>query len=238
MTTATAKASAKRVFKRRQFIRYATPSKETSYGVVVSNDTGNRFSEIIAVIECTPMPTPTTALETTKEGVIITVKGETYLANTKKLRTISKDRVKRILGNVSNGSMKEIGSSLKDTYMNPKIRTFVYVQRGYEMTEGNVVVVGSEQIGQRPALLLEWVMIENIRHAVVAYMSRKIKKEQPTQVRFEKGEGGLQDESVCMLEQIDLVPAERIVKRIGTPSPDKMNQVIKAFGVSMGLVRA
>ena len=97
-------------------------------------------------------------------------------------------------------------------------------------------VVGSEQGGIRPVLILQnevgnWFSPTVIVAAVTAKSSKPCL---PTHVLVETG-SGLRQPSVILTEQIRTIDKSRLLDRIGVLSPEKQEQVDRALLVSFAL---
>ena len=96
-------------------------------------------------------------------------------------------------------------------------------------------VVGSEQGGMRPVLILQ----NNIgnKHSptvvVAAITSRLGKPQLPTHVRL--GTGRLSKDSIVLLEQIRTIDKRRLHEYIGQVTDDEMEQIEHALFVSIGI---
>lgn len=58
----------------------------------------------------------------------------------------------------------------------------------------------------------------------------------PTEVLIEPLEGGLSANSVVLLNQIRSIDKQRLIKRLGTATPETMQQIDQALQVSLGLI--
>ena len=97
-------------------------------------------------------------------------------------------------------------------------------------------VVGSEQGGVRPVLILQ----NNVGNkysptVIVAAITRKIDKSRvPTHVAIGKDKG-LTDDSVALLEQIRTIDKQRLTDKITHLNDDIMKEVDKALKISIGI---
>jgi mRNA interferase MazF len=96
---------------------------------------------------------------------------------------------------------------------------------------------GSEQAGHRPALVIQNNVGNQIGSTtIVAAITTTIKKAYPFMVRLEAGEGGLDRESVVNLAQILTIDKdERLNRKLGSLSQEKMVQVNNAIKISLAL---
>ena len=96
-------------------------------------------------------------------------------------------------------------------------------------------VIGSEQGGNRPVLI-----IQNNRGnqysptVIVAAITSKIKNKMPTHVAL-KGIEGLEKDSVALLEQIRTLDKSRLEHYTGTIDQKQMKKVDKALRLSTGI---
>ncbi len=119
----------------------------------------------------------------------------------------------------------------------------VTVKRGDIFYADLSPVVGSEQGGLRPVLIIQNDMGNKYSPTVIvaAITSRLDKAKLPTHIdisvtdRKEHTEG-LAKDSVVLLEQIRTVDKRRLREHMGHVSPDLMNMVDRALLVSFGLI--
>ena len=97
-------------------------------------------------------------------------------------------------------------------------------------------VVGSEQGGVRPVLILQ----NNVGNkysptVIVAAITSKIDKSRvPTHIAIGKDKG-LTDDSVALLEQIRTIDKQRLTDKITHLNDDIMKEVDKALKISIGI---
>ena len=99
--------------------------------------------------------------------------------------------------------------------------------------------LGSEQAGQRPALVISPDLI-NERSPVVliaAITSQKTERIYPFEALIEPPDGGLTIRSKVMLMHLRSVDKERLVGRYGRISEKTMQRVEEALKVAAGLTR-
>lgn len=98
-------------------------------------------------------------------------------------------------------------------------------------------VVGSEQGGTRPVLIIQ--NDTGNRHSptviAAAITARQGKKQLPTHVRLEGGEKGLEQESTVLLEQVRTIDRSRLKEYIGRADETAMQDIDHAIAVSFGL---
>ena len=98
--------------------------------------------------------------------------------------------------------------------------------------------IGAEIKKTRPALILQNNIANRFSPVtiVVAITSYTEGSLYPTEVFIEPGEGGLGRDSVILLNQIRTVDKERLVRKLGSISDAKMEQVNRAVEISLGLI--
>lgn len=96
-------------------------------------------------------------------------------------------------------------------------------------------VIGSEQGGDRPVLILQNDAgnLYSPTTIVAAITSRTTKRPLPTHVRIQGG--GLSCESTVLLEQIRTIDKERLSDCLGKISMQDMQRVEAAMAVSLGM---
>jgi len=111
------------------------------------------------------------------------------------------------------------------------------------VTRGDVVlcdlnpVVGTEQAGVRPAVVLQIDRANTVSpHTIVTPFTTKIRRALlPSHVLVPAGVGGLSQDSVVLCEQIRVVDKLRINKVLGHLDDLYMQQIAKALSVILGL---
>lgn len=100
-------------------------------------------------------------------------------------------------------------------------------------------VVGSEQGGQRPVLIVQNDVGNKYSPTViVAAITAKITKAKlPTHVEIHKEDVGLIKDSVVLLEQVRTIDKKRLIQKLGTLSPELMEKVDLALLISLGLYK-
>lgn len=97
-------------------------------------------------------------------------------------------------------------------------------------------VVGSEQGGIRPILVLQNDIGNKYSPTIVAAITSKSKKgHMPTHVSIEHDTAGLPRNSIVMLEQIRTLDKSRLREYIGRLDDQTMLNVEKAFKISVGM---
>jgi len=99
-------------------------------------------------------------------------------------------------------------------------------------------VVGSEQGGTRPVLILQ-NDIGNLYSptTIIAAITSQINKAKlPTHVEISAKESGLEKDSVILLEQIRTIDKSRLKEKVSSLNKDLMRKVNQALEISLGLV--
>ncbi len=99
-------------------------------------------------------------------------------------------------------------------------------------------VVGSEQGGIRPVLVLQNdIGNQYSPTTIIAAITSQISKAKlPTHIEVKAVEGGLEKDSVILLEQIRTIDKSRLREKVTTLDPDTMAKVNKAVEISLGLM--
>lgn len=99
--------------------------------------------------------------------------------------------------------------------------------------------LGAEIKKTRPALILQ----NNIANkyspiTIVAAITSKFNdKLYPTEVYIKRDEGGLQEDSVVLLNQIRSIDKRRLLKRLGSLNGSTMEEVDRAVEISLSIVK-
>lgn len=98
-------------------------------------------------------------------------------------------------------------------------------------------VVGSEQGGNRPVLIVQNDVGNRYSPTVIvaAITSQTGKVNLPTHIRISMQESGLPKNSVALLEQIRTIDKSRLKQYVGRISKGEMAMVDKAIQVSFGI---
>ncbi|MBT9149600.1 MAG: type II toxin-antitoxin system PemK/MazF family toxin [Dehalococcoidia bacterium] len=112
-----------------------------------------------------------------------------------------------------------------------------------EVKRGNVFlldlnpVVGTEQSGIRPALIIQIDRAnEKSPHTIIVPFTTKIKEAiLPSHVNIPAGVGGLAKDSVLLCEQIRVIDKRRLVRKIGNIGTENLQKVATALKVILGL---
>jgi len=95
---------------------------------------------------------------------------------------------------------------------------------------------GSEQAGKRPALVIQNdIGNEKASTTIMAAISGSVKI-YPMNVKLDPPEGGLKRPSIVKTGQILTVSKERLEKKLGQISAEKMQEVNRAIKLSLNLL--
>ncbi|MGM0420674.1 MAG: type II toxin-antitoxin system PemK/MazF family toxin [Bacillota bacterium] len=99
-------------------------------------------------------------------------------------------------------------------------------------------VVGSEQGGTRPVLIIQNDIGNRYSPTVIvsAITSRIRKAKLPTHVEIGAEQSALDKDSVILLEQIRTLDKKRLERKITSLDPDIIEEVDKAIEISLGLI--
>ena len=98
-------------------------------------------------------------------------------------------------------------------------------------------VVGAEQAGIRPALVIQ-IDKANVAspHTIIIPFTTKIREVKlPSHVKIPAGVGGLAEQSILLCEQIRVIDKRRLVHRIGNMGEECLREVELAVKVILGL---
>ena len=98
-------------------------------------------------------------------------------------------------------------------------------------------VVGSEQGGIRPVLIVQNDVVNRYSPTVIAaaITSQQSKANLPTHIPIEAQGCGLSKDSVVLLEQIRTIDKRRLKERMGAVDESSMTMVDNAISISFGL---
>ena len=118
-----------------------------------------------------------------------------------------------------------------------KEETDMGIKRGDIYYADLAPVVGSEQGGTRPVLIIQNDVGNRHSPTVIAaaITSRQGKKPLPTHIRLEDSPCGLEQESTVLLEQVRTIDRTRLKEYIGRVDRATMRDVDHAITVSFGL---
>ncbi len=114
---------------------------------------------------------------------------------------------------------------------------FLNIRRGDIYYADLSPVVGSEQGGLRPVLIVQNDVGNKYSPTVIAaaITSKLSKTKLPTHIDVFADKVGLQRDSVVLLEQIRTIDKTRLKEKMGHLDDDMMHQVDEAITVSFGL---
>lgn len=113
----------------------------------------------------------------------------------------------------------------------------MYVKRGEIYYADLSPVVGSEQGGIRPVLIVQNDVGNRHSPTVIAaaITSQKDKAKLPTHIAIDAANCGLTQNSVVLLEQIRTLDKKRLKEKMGALDNSSMNRVDSALSISFGL---
>ena len=113
----------------------------------------------------------------------------------------------------------------------------VIVKRGDIYYADLSPVVGSEQGGVRPVLIIQNDVGNKYSPTVIAaaITSRINKAKMPTHIELSASDFGLNKDSVILLEQIRTIDKKRLREKIGRLDDELMEKVNDALSISFGL---
>jgi len=114
-----------------------------------------------------------------------------------------------------------------------------------DLSRGEVVrvrldpIIGSEQAGDRPAVVISPDLINEYSPVVLiaAITSQKTERAYPFEALIEPPDGGLSLRSKVLLMQLRSVDKQRIVGRYGRLNEETMRRVEEALKIATGLTR-
>ena len=113
----------------------------------------------------------------------------------------------------------------------------MYIKRGEIYYADLSPVIGSEQGGMRPVLIVQNDIGNKHSPTVIAaaITSQKEKSRLPTHISLNARDCGLAKDSVVLLEQVRTLDKKRLKERMGELDIDAMGKVDCALSVSFGL---
>ena len=120
---------------------------------------------------------------------------------------------------------------------NERIDIKMLVKRGEIYYADLSPVVGSEQGGIRPVLIVQNDIGNKHSPTVIAaaITSQKEKNKLPTHISLDAASCGLAKDSIVLLEQVRTLDKRRLKERMGELDSSAMSQVNNALSVSFGL---
>jgi len=98
-------------------------------------------------------------------------------------------------------------------------------------------VIGTEQAGIRPALIMQINRANAVSpHTIIIPFTTRIREVKlPSHVKIPAGTGGLTDDSVLLCEQIRVIDKRRLIRRKGNIGEGYLKEVSAAIIVILGL---
>lgn len=117
-------------------------------------------------------------------------------------------------------------------------RKVTYPKRGEVYLVSFDPTIGAEIKKTRPALILQNDVSNRYSPITVVAAITSVFEEPlyPTEVLIKAPEGGLEADSVALLNQIRSIDKQRLIKRLGILASETMEQVDRAIQISLGLV--
>ncbi len=117
-------------------------------------------------------------------------------------------------------------------------QTVTYPKRGEVYLVNFDPTTGAEIKKTRPALILQNnISNQYSRIITVAVITSQFRETlYPTEVLVQAPEGGLQVNSVVLLNQIRSIDKQRLIKRLGNLELETLQKVDEAIQISLGLV--
>ena len=135
--------------------------------------------------------------------------------------------------------MKKFGySNLQIRYIELLVVIIMIIKRGDMFYADLSPVIGSEQGGIRPVLIIQNDMGNKYSPTVIAaaITSQIGKNRLPTHIAIDSKEVGLKSDSVVLAEQIRTIDKSRLKEKIGHIDDERiMGQINSAIGISFGL---
>jgi mRNA interferase MazF len=113
----------------------------------------------------------------------------------------------------------------------------VEIERGDVFLVDLNPVVGAEQAGIRPALVIQIDKANaSSPHTIIIPFTTRIRQVKlPSHVRIPAGIAGLAEESILLCEQIRVIDKRRLVRKIGSVGEEHLRQIGVAIKVILGL---
>ena len=118
--------------------------------------------------------------------------------------------------------------------------TDVTVKRGDIFYADLSPVVGSEQGGVRPVLIVQNDVGNRYSPTVIAaaITSQSGKARLPTHIRVNAADSGLSRDSIVLLEQVRTIDKRRLREKMGALDAFAMDRIDRALSISFGLTAA
>lgn len=124
------------------------------------------------------------------------------------------------------------------SWIKRKVKETMMIKRGDIYYADLSPVIGSEQGGVRPVLVIQNDVGNRYSSTtIVSAITAKIDKAKlPTHIEISGEEYGLSKDSVVLLEQIRTIDKKRLRKKIGVFDEDMMKKVDEGLRISLSLV--
>ena len=119
----------------------------------------------------------------------------------------------------------------------PERETVMNIKRGEIYYADLSPVVGSEQGGVRPVLIIQNDIGNRYSPTVIAaaITSQRDKTNLPTHIKVNADGCGLSKDSIVLLEQVRTIDKQRLKEKMGSLDTGAMNKIDTALSVSFGL---
>lgn len=226
--------------KRGEIIEYAVGS-QLRYAINIQNDIGNRFSPTVIALAIELVDEEKFQVDSHIMIEHYENEGKEMVLNIDKIRTISKERIRRELGRVPEYLGIMVNATLSQSFGIDKSYKIYAVD--LSKVVGNIV--GSEQGGERPVLVLNERREGDMVHVKgIAMTSQMQKAKLPTHVKLYKGEGHLAKDTQVLFEQFveysynekeEATKKEKSIQYIGISPKEKLPTFRNSYNVSVGL---
>lgn len=118
-------------------------------------------------------------------------------------------------------------------------RKVTYPKRGEVYLVNFDPTIGAEIKKTRPALILQNDISNQYSPiTIVAAITSKFEESlYPTEILIKSPEGGLEVDSVALLNQIRSIDKQRLIKHLGNLNPETMEKVDIAIQISFGILK-
>ncbi|MBD2771796.1 type II toxin-antitoxin system PemK/MazF family toxin [Iningainema tapete] len=118
-------------------------------------------------------------------------------------------------------------------------RKVTYPRRGEVYLVNFDPTIGAEIKKTRPALILQNDISNQYSPiTIVAAITSKFEESlYPTEILIKSPEGGLEVDSVALLNQIRSIDKQRLIKHLGNLNPETMEKVDIAIQISFGILK-
>ncbi len=126
----------------------------------------------------------------------------------------------------------------KNTYKQITLEDNMTIKRGEIYYADLSPVVGSEQGGIRPVLIVQNDVGNKFSPTVIAaaITSQRFKTNLPTHIRVDADNCGLAKDSIVLLEQVRTIDKKRLREKMGILDKQDMSKIDRALSVSFGLM--